>query len=73
HALLVRTLHDRLGVPVVLAKLVSDVCVFTFGQLLLLRFFVFPARQKLEAVVRARAPRWDVPESQADEPIARAG
>lgn len=73
HALLVRTLHDRLGVPVVLAKLVSDVCVFTFGQLLLLRFFVFPARQKLEAVARARAPRWDVPESQADGPIARAG
>src|SRR5215472_15732307 len=53
HAMLVRTLADRLGVPVVLAKLVSDVCVFTFGQLLLLRFFVFPARRTLEAMSRA--------------------
>jgi putative flippase GtrA len=73
HALLVRTLADRLGVPVVLAKLVSDVCVFTFGQLLLLRFFVFPARRTLEAVARARGPRWDVPEPPVEGPIARAG
>jgi putative flippase GtrA len=73
HALLVRTLADRLGVPVVLAKLASDVCVFTFGQLLLLRFFVFPARRTLEAVARAREPRWDAPESSVEAPIARAG
>ena len=53
HAMLVRTLADRLGVPVVLAKLVSDVCVFTFGQLLLLRFFVFPVRRKPETGARA--------------------
>ncbi len=71
--MLVRTLADRLGVPVVLAKLVSDVCVFTFGQLLLLRFFVFPVRGKLEAGARARAPRWDVPESSLEPPIARVG
>ena len=71
HAMLVRTFADRLGVPVVLAKLVSDVCVFTFGQLLLLRFFVFPVRRKLEALARARAPRWDVPEPSLEEPIAR--
>ena len=56
HAMLVRTLADRLGVPVVLAKLASDVCVFTFGQLLLLRFFVFPIRGKPEAGARAGAP-----------------
>ena len=31
HAMLVRTLADVVGVPVVLAKLASDVCVFTFG------------------------------------------
>jgi len=73
HALLVRTLADRLGVPVVLAKLTSDVCVFTFGQLLLLRFFVFPARRTLEAMARARGPSWDVPESPVEGPIARAG
>ena len=73
HAMLVRTLADRAGVPVVLAKLVSDVCVFTFGQLLLMRFFVFPARRTLEAVARARAPHWDVSEPSLEEPIARVG
>ena len=73
HAMMVRTLADRLGVPVVLAKLVSDVCVFTFGQLLLLRFFVFPARRKLEAMGRARAPHWDVPDTSLEAPIVRTG
>ncbi len=73
HAALVRTLADGMGVPVVLAKLVADVCVFTFGQLLLLRFFVFPARRKLEAIRRARAPHWDVPEAGGDAPVARVG
>jgi putative flippase GtrA len=73
HAMLVRTLADVVGVPVVLAKLASDVCVFTFGQLLLLRFFVFPVRRRLEAVSRARAPRWDVSEPSVEEPVARVG
>jgi putative flippase GtrA len=73
HAALVRTLADGVGVPVVLAKLVSDVCIFTFGQLLLLRYFVFPARRKLEAFGRARPPHWDVPEPSLDAPIARVG
>jgi putative flippase GtrA len=43
HGQLVRLLTDQ-EIPLVLAKLMADVCVFTFGQLLLLRFFVFPAR-----------------------------
>jgi len=73
HAMLVRTLADRMGVPVVLAKLASDVCVFTFGQLLLLRFFVFPARRRLQAIGPARAPHWDVPDSSLERPIARVG
>lgn len=73
HAMLVRTLADRVGVPVVLAKLVSDVCVFTFGQLLLLRFFVFPARRKLQAIGRAGAPHWDVADPSLEKPIARVG
>ena len=73
HAMMVRTLADRLGVPVVLAKLVSDVCVFTFGQLLLLRFFVFPVRRKLEAMAHARAPHWDVSEGTLEAPVARTG
>jgi len=69
HAALVRTLADRAGLPVVLAKLVSDVCVFTVGQLLLLRFFVFPARRGLAAFGRARSPQWDLPEG-IDAPVA---
>ena len=73
HAALVRTLADRVGVPVVLAKLVSDVCVFTFGQLLLLRFFVFPARRGVAGLGRGRPPRWDVPETSVESPIARLG
>ena len=73
HAMMVRTLADRMGVPVVLAKLASDVCVFTFGQLLLLRFFVFPARRTLETAARACAPRWDVPDASRETRIAETG
>ena len=42
HAALVGLLADRLGVPVVLAKLVADLLVFSVGQLLLFRYVVFP-------------------------------
>ncbi len=42
HAALVGWLADHVGVPVVLAKLAADVAVFTVGQLLLLRYLVFP-------------------------------
>jgi len=69
HGALVRTLADRAGVPVVIAKLVSDVCVFTVGQLLLLRFFVFPARRGLAAIDRAQSPSWELPEG-LDAPVA---
>jgi putative flippase GtrA len=72
HAALVRTLADHVGVPVVLAKLVSDVCVFTFGQLLLLRFFVFPERGRWRRRSWPGAA-WDVPESTLETPIARVG
>jgi hypothetical protein len=58
---------------VVLAKLVSDVCVFTFGQLLLLRFFVFPVRRKLEARP-ARVRRAGTCRSPSlERPVARVG
>jgi len=73
HGALVRTLADGAGVPVVLAKLVADLCVFTFGQLLLLRFFVFPVRRRLGARARGRAPRWDVAETSLEAPVARVG
>ena len=41
HAPLVGILVDRLGVDLVVAKLMADVLVFSVGQLLLLRFLVF--------------------------------
>jgi putative flippase GtrA len=41
HATLVGILADRLDVPVVVAKLIADVLVFSIGQLLVLRFLVF--------------------------------
>ncbi len=79
HGQLVRVLTDQ-EMPLVLAKLTADVCVFTFGQLLLLRFFVFPARRS-PARRRVGGPHWDLPESEALDgafssprtPAARAG
>jgi putative flippase GtrA len=44
HAGFVWCLADRLGIPVVIAKLVADVAVFSVGQLLILRYVVFPRR-----------------------------
>jgi putative flippase GtrA len=41
HAPLVGILADWLDVPVVVAKLIADVLVFSIGQLLALRFLVF--------------------------------
>lgn len=42
HAYLVHVLADRMTVPVVVAKMIADVAVFTVGQLLVLRYIVFP-------------------------------
>lgn len=44
HATLVYMLADRLKVEVVLAKLIADVAVFSVGQLLMLRYVVFPKK-----------------------------
>ena len=41
HAPLVGILADRLDVPVVVAKLIADVLVFSIGQLLAMRFLIF--------------------------------
>lgn len=46
HAQVVYWIADRLGFHVVLAKLAADVVVFTFGQMLVLRYFVFPKRKR---------------------------
>lgn len=42
-------LRDHAGVPYVPAKVLADLVVFTFTQLVVLRFFVFP-QQKKEAL-----------------------
>ena len=42
HGYLVQLLTDRWGVPVVISKLLADLVVFTGGQLLVLRYLVFP-------------------------------
>jgi putative flippase GtrA len=44
HAQIVYMLADRMGINVVLAKLGADVVVFTVGQMLVLRYFVFPKK-----------------------------
>lgn len=49
HAALVYALADRLGVPLVIAKLSSDFAVFTIGQLFMLRYVVFPRKRAEEA------------------------
>lgn len=47
HAQFVYVFADRLGLHVVLAKLGADLIVFTIGQILLLRYFVFPKKKKV--------------------------
>lgn len=42
HGQVVVILRDRFGVPFMFSKLGADLMVFTFGQLLLLRYVVFP-------------------------------
>ncbi len=42
HAALVGLLADRFGVPVVISKFIADVLVFLVGNLLILRYVVFP-------------------------------
>lgn len=42
HATAVGLLRDRAHWPILVAKLVADLCILTGGQLLLLRYVVFP-------------------------------
>ncbi len=45
HGQLVVMMRDRFGIPFVLAKIIADIGVFSVGQLLLLRFLVFPKKK----------------------------
>lgn len=42
HGQFVHILADNFGVPVVLSKMAADIAVFSVGQLLMLRYIVFP-------------------------------
>lgn len=56
HASAVGAMADRFGVPILLAKLLADVTLLLGGQLLLLRYIVFPRNKKPQpAPVRSRA------------------
>lgn len=56
HGGLVWFLADHHGWNVVVAKLVADVLVFTVGQLLLLRYVVFPKYTPVESDAEATEP-----------------
>lgn len=45
HAQFVYVFADRLGVNVVLAKFGADILVFTFGQMLVMRYVIFPKKK----------------------------
>jgi putative flippase GtrA len=45
HGQLVVWMRDSFGVPFVVAKMVADVLVFNVGQLLMMRYLVFPKKQ----------------------------
>lgn len=56
HASAVGVMADRFGVPLLLAKLLADVTLLSGGQLLLLRYVVFPRNKApLPAPVAGRA------------------
>ncbi len=68
HGQLVVWLRDTFGVPYVPSKIVSDVLVFTLGQLVLLRYVVFP-RPKTPAVTMAQPARLSAPRPRPARPV----
>lgn len=57
HGQAVVWLTDGLGVPFVVSKVIGDLAIFTFGQLLVLRYIVFPKAKvpASERIVEAHA------------------
>ncbi|MBX5480729.1 MAG: GtrA family protein [Myxococcaceae bacterium] len=55
HASAVGILTDRSRLPILVSKLIADVTILSFGQLLLLRYIVFPRNKA--AASPAVAPR----------------
>lgn len=67
HGQVVSFLRDGMGVPFVPSKMIGDVIVFTFAQLLVLRYIVFP---KKKGPPEEPLP---APESDALPPTPRTG
>jgi putative flippase GtrA len=61
HGWLVGWLRDVLGVPFVAAKMASDLVVFSFLNLLLMRYLVFPRRQDVVEALGLGAPAEGAP------------
>ena len=71
HAYLVHLLADRLGLNVVLSKMVADVAVFTVGQLFVLRYIVFPKLKTKDPQPQAVVAILPVAAAVAEEPAHR--
>lgn len=56
HAQFVYLFADRMGFNVVLAKFAADIVVFTVGQMLVLRYFIFPKKPAALAPEPVAAP-----------------
>jgi putative flippase GtrA len=69
HGQLVVWLRDVFGVPFVIAKMASDMVVFNVGQLLLLRYLVFPRRADVVEVLAQAAPAAVVELTPPPEPV----
>jgi hypothetical protein len=61
HAGLVWLLSVQNGVNLYVAKLISDVAVFSVGQLLLLRYVVFPKAKPEDRLVTEAVPEPTLP------------
>lgn len=69
HAQFVYFFADRLGLPVVLAKFGADILVFTVGQMLVLRYLIFP--KKKASATPALEPAAAPPETREPELTVR--
>ncbi|MEW6432102.1 MAG: GtrA family protein [Myxococcota bacterium] len=59
HGLLVEWLRDKMGVPFAISKMAADLVVFTFVQLLLLRYLVFKKKPATGEPPATEAPAAD--------------
>lgn len=73
HGQLVVWMRDSAGIPFVVSKMGADLVVFTFGQMLLLRYVVFPKKKAERVVVGPGADANGQASSPTALPAERAG